>query len=144
MTEVVSSGVMTELDALKRVLATAEQQAMEAADNGDEDAEALSDACVIVQKLIDKAEKAGETSYGAAYLARNVLNEHGYFIWQELSDYDLISRLRDAEGYDENDIDLDLVRAACERAVQKYESGEEFSGLLDYAVTKYEEYLADD
>ena len=61
---------MTELEALRCVLNTAEQQAEEAHDNNEDEAAMLSEACGIVQSLIHRAEQGSATEYGVEDMVR--------------------------------------------------------------------------
>jgi hypothetical protein len=40
-------------------------------------------------------------------------------------------------------VDRELAHAACDYAVSKYDCGEEWSGLRDFAVERYEKYKAE-
>jgi uncharacterized protein with ATP-grasp and redox domains len=75
---------MTELEALRCVLNTAEQQAEEAHDNNEDEVAMLSEACEIVQSLIHRAEQGSATEYGVEDMVRQVLRKEGVCIWQTL------------------------------------------------------------
>jgi hypothetical protein len=131
---------MTELEALKVVLSLAVAGAKGLADSGANGAaNTAATACGLVQTLIDKAEEGGKTDYGVADMARKVLEEQGTYIWQSLTVDEVVDKLTEGYDHDPDSIDMALVRAACDTAVDKCECTS-FDYLLDYVAEKYEEY----